>query len=439
MERPSIHFAPESNWMNDPNGTVYKDGVYHLFYQYNPYGSDWGNIQWAYATSSDLMDWERKGLKLSPDSSISEKYCFSGCSVRMPEGFKCFYTSIGYEDDAVQHHAKQLICDADENFNKIHRNGYAITKDIHDFSVSEWRDPFVFRFGGKSFMVLAGIGNGKSCVFLYEAKDRDLNKWEYIAPLYEIDQETDMIECPNVAVFGTRIVLMYSLVRENIVRYISGEFDGRQIRIGVEGVVDYGVNCFYATNIAYGANGETVLFAWEKESLIGASSPDGKYSGCLAIPRILRLNGYRLEIYFINSLMSLYKHRLPVTEGAFPVVYGDQERTMMTFVTESDSEMAILKNSDEEVRLVFRDENLRISRKCLLSNADNREIVAQVGGGKKEVQIVCDGTIVEILVSNQTSVCFRHYRQKKIDILFQLIRGYIERIHVCELNEANIK
>ena len=93
MQRPTIHFAPEKNWMNDPNGTVYADGVYHLFYQYNPYGSDWGNICWAYATSSNLIDWERKGIRLAPDPAIGEKYCFSGCAVKQPDEFKVIYTS----------------------------------------------------------------------------------------------------------------------------------------------------------------------------------------------------------------------------------------------------------------------------------------------------------------------------------------------------------
>ena len=60
LNKPVYHFAPEKNWMNDPNGTLYRDGVYYLSYQYNPSGSDWGDIQWAHATSTDLINWKRK-------------------------------------------------------------------------------------------------------------------------------------------------------------------------------------------------------------------------------------------------------------------------------------------------------------------------------------------------------------------------------------------
>ncbi len=66
MQRPAYHFAPAKNWMNDPNGTVYDGKTYRLFYQYNPCGSEWGNICWAYAESSDLVNWKRKGVRLAP-------------------------------------------------------------------------------------------------------------------------------------------------------------------------------------------------------------------------------------------------------------------------------------------------------------------------------------------------------------------------------------
>ena len=76
--RPQIHFTPEKNWINDPNGMVYANGIWHLYYQYNPYGHDWGNISWGHATSTDLFHWKEQPVVLEPDEL---GYIYSGSAV----------------------------------------------------------------------------------------------------------------------------------------------------------------------------------------------------------------------------------------------------------------------------------------------------------------------------------------------------------------------
>ena len=76
--RPAIHYTPEKNWMNDPNGLVFYKGVYHLYYQHNPSGNTWGNMSWGHATSKDLVHWKEQPLAISTDA---QQDIFSGSVV----------------------------------------------------------------------------------------------------------------------------------------------------------------------------------------------------------------------------------------------------------------------------------------------------------------------------------------------------------------------
>lgn len=76
--RPQVHFSPKKNWINDPNGMVYHNGIYHLFFQYHPYSSVWGPMHWGHATSKDLIRWKEEAIAIYPDSIGT---IFSGSAV----------------------------------------------------------------------------------------------------------------------------------------------------------------------------------------------------------------------------------------------------------------------------------------------------------------------------------------------------------------------
>ncbi len=94
--RPIYHLLPPANWMNDPNGLVFHNGHYHVFYQHNPYGDGWGNMHWGHFRSKDLVDWEHQPIALWPSKSRGEEHVFSGSATKTADGkLMLFYTSIG--------------------------------------------------------------------------------------------------------------------------------------------------------------------------------------------------------------------------------------------------------------------------------------------------------------------------------------------------------
>jgi len=144
--RPVYHHTPLYGWMNDPNGMFYMpsspsgndgqagaaDGVWHLYYQWNPYGSQWENMHWGHSTSKDLIHWEAQSMALQPDWLGS---IFSGSCVTNGDEVVAFYTSAGMH----QTQSMAVSRDGGRSFEKYSGNPVLTTSDVPDF-----RDPKVF-------------------------------------------------------------------------------------------------------------------------------------------------------------------------------------------------------------------------------------------------------------------------------------------------------
>lgn len=117
---PGYHFRPSINWMNDPNGPIFKNGWYHLFFQYNPNSDVWGDIHWGHAKSKDLIHWEMCPIAIAPSTEAGEVHCYSGCAVDRGDEVRIFYTSIGKVREVRRLVPSNGLQDAQK---KIFRNG----------------------------------------------------------------------------------------------------------------------------------------------------------------------------------------------------------------------------------------------------------------------------------------------------------------------------
>ena len=146
-DRPVYHFRPPANWNNDPNGTIFYRDWHHLFYQLNPAAPRGGNQHWGHARSRDLVNWEHLPIALWPLTDRGERAIFSGGATVGADGRpRLFYTSIGHpspeqwiavpqDDDLVRWDRPRL-------------NPVLAIGAHGPLTVSQWRDPFLFKEGG---------------------------------------------------------------------------------------------------------------------------------------------------------------------------------------------------------------------------------------------------------------------------------------------------
>jgi len=230
--RPQFHFSPEHGWMNDPNGMVYLDGEYHLFYQYNPYGSMWANMSWGHAVSTDLTSWTYLPTALTPDSLGA---IFSGSAVidvKNTAGFGenamvAIYTSAG----KTQQQSIAFSTDKGRIFTKYAKNPVLPNPGITDF-----RDPKVSWHEASNQWVMA-LATRQTVTFF---GSQNLKEWTKLSEFGEgIGSHAAVWECPDLFPMTyqgkTKWVLIVSLNPGgpnggSATQYFIGDFDGKTFK-----------------------------------------------------------------------------------------------------------------------------------------------------------------------------------------------------------------
>ena len=306
LYQPRWHFRPEKNWINDPNGPIWYQGYYHLFYQYNPKSPYWGNIHWGHTRSRDLVHWEFLPVALTPDGFNGEKHCFSGCTVLNGGTPTILYTSVGEGKRGARLGAEQRLAVSYDDMITWKRfpKDPVITADIHgDEQIQEWRDPFVWRENDEWNLLLGGSHNGYGCILLYRSDN--LCNWRYAGIFYET-QDYPFLECPNLLSFGKTKVLLYSPNKS--VRYHIGIIENDRFVTQTEGILDSsGRSGFYASNTMLNdPKGRYITWGWlSEEAKGGLQLPD--CTCALSLPRTLSVRNGQLFQSPVEELKVLRK------------------------------------------------------------------------------------------------------------------------------------
>ena len=288
--RPAYHHTPVYGWMNDPNGMFYKDGVWHLYYQWNPYGSQWENMTWGHSTSRDLIHWEAQPAAIEMDWLGS---IFSGSCVTNGDEVVAMYTSAG-------HHQTQSIAvskDGGYTFKKYSGNPVLTTSDVPDF-----RDPRPFwNEDIKAWNLILAAGQEMR---IYSSKD--LKDWKYESSFgKEYGNHGGVWECPDLFELRNgenekmrKWVLICNInpggpFGGSATQYFVGQFDGKKFTCEsmpkVTKWLDYGKD-HYATVSFYNApENRRVVLAWMSNWQYANQVPTKQFRSANSIPRDLGL------------------------------------------------------------------------------------------------------------------------------------------------------
>ncbi|KAJ8755810.1 hypothetical protein K2173_024355 [Erythroxylum novogranatense] len=331
--RTAYHFQPRKNWMNDPNGPMIYKGIYHLFYQYNPYCAQWGNIVWAHSTSRDLINWTPHEIALWPCESSDVYGAWSGSITIHPGGEPILlYTGVNRFQQQVQNMAvpKDPSDPYLRKWVKSGRNPLMAPTPENQINASSFRDPTTAWLGpdGKWRVLVGSKINSQGLAILYTSQN--FTNWtQSLHPLHSA-METGMWECPDffpVNVHGTD-GLETSLIGSNLKHVLKVSLDDTKHDYYTIGVYDhvkdfytpdkdsvegdsglrYDYGKFYASKTFYDSDKKRrILWGWINESSSTEDDARKGWSGVQAIPRSLWLHksGKQLIQWPIKELETL--------------------------------------------------------------------------------------------------------------------------------------
>ena len=310
--RPVYHHTPAYGWMNDPNGMFYKDGVYHLYYQYNPYGSVWGNMTWGHSTSRDLVHWTYEGTPIVPDAWGA---IFSGSCVVDHEntaGFGkgavvAFYTSAKSTPwGDVQSQSMAYSLDNGKTFTKYEGNPI-LTSSERDF-----RDPKVFWYApGKHWVMMLAVGQHMEIYSSVNLKD-----WKKESEFGAMQGAHGGVwECPDlveIPVEGTRQkkwVLICNLnpggpFGGSAAQYFVGSFDGKTFvneSPTLTKWMDWGKDNYATVTWNNAPDGRCVALGWMSNWQYANNVPTRQYRSANTIARDLTLYRVGEELYLKST------------------------------------------------------------------------------------------------------------------------------------------
>ncbi|MES1220623.1 MAG: glycoside hydrolase family 32 protein [Bacteroidota bacterium] len=326
--RPQFHFSPAKNWTNDPNGLVYLNGEYHLFYQYNPFGNTWGHMSWGHAVSKDLVSWKQLPVAIPEEGTTM---IFSGSCVVDKYNTAGFATKPG-QTAMVARYTGHINMDSLQKDSTLQNQHLAYSLDngrtwkkysgnpVLDLKRRDFRDPKVFWYEKDRKWIMSVVLPQEHIVQFYSSPD--LKQWTFLSDFGPTGDINGIWECSDllrVPIKGKpgeyKWVLLNSV--STTMQYFIGEFDGKVFRNeNYDGQIlrpDYGAD-FYA-GITYNnlpTGHPPILIGWAANWSYQGAIPTFPWRSAMSIPRALSVAEINGMLALIEEpVAALKNYRLP--------------------------------------------------------------------------------------------------------------------------------
>jgi len=321
--RPTIHFSPRKNWTNDPNGLIYFNGYYHLFFQHNPSGNQWGNMSWGHAKSKDLLYWEELPVAIPKDSA----YIFSGCIVwdkdhvsGLGDLQKPLFVAIYTADFPNKGEEQHLAYSNDEGLTWVKYEKNPIL-DIH---LKDFRDPNVFWHEPTKQYVMA-VSKPKEFIIQFYGS-QNLIQWELLSEFGRQGDVDKIWECPSliqVPVEGMvgrkKWVLFVSCqgpYKDYVgMQYFIGDFDGKNFinenSVSTKLYVDHGKDFYAAIPFSNVHSEKPIWLGWALNWAYAKDQPTSPWRGQMSSARELSLDNTHLGLRLKQAFMPKMDRWIP--------------------------------------------------------------------------------------------------------------------------------
>ncbi len=376
--RPCWHFTTQRNWINDPNGLIHIDGVWHMFFQYNPHGNQWGHMSWGHATSTDLVQWVEQPLAIAEDeahwifsgSAVYDANNSSGLGTADNPPIVALYTGAGREPGSEQVQCIAYSLDRGDSWTKYAGN------PVLEIGLADFRDPKILWHAPTNRWVMAVCRSKEDRVSFYTSTN--LMDWAHasdfgpggaVGHLWECP---DLIELPAAGSSGERRwVLKVDFCHGDDGRGCSGQaffgqFDGVVFTPDLDDAgqprwqrLDEGPDFYAAMSWSGAPAGDMrrIWIGWMNNHSYSRDVPTGEWRGMMSVPRELGLARVGGQLALTQNPVAEYVSALGPAlawDGQTLAIWDGVARVDFTLDTSGNGTTGFILNWDSAAQLEFR-------------------------------------------------------------------------------------